>query len=136
MEDHVESMTTADSGYQSRPRTSCTNAGQGGIPDDDADSVITDGWPSSLPRQDKYLLEAEFAREMFNRSSAQTREQFAERGETVKDLLYSFSVMIGGRASSAAERGAASFVRRGRKYVTLSPDSHLGGCPNAHVLIL
>jgi hypothetical protein len=136
VEDHVDSITTADSGYQSGPRTSCTNAGEGGVPDDDADSVVTDGWPSSLPKQDKYLLEAEFAREMFNRSSAQTREQFAERGEKVKDLLYSFSVMIGGRASSIAERGAASFVRRGRKYVSSSPDSHLRGRPDTHVLIL
>ena len=63
------------------------------------------------------MLEVEFAREMFNRSSARTREQFGERGQKIKDLLYSFSVMIGGRASSVAERGAASFVRRGRKYV-------------------
>jgi hypothetical protein len=133
MEDHVDSITTADSGYHSGPRTSCTNAGDGGVPDDDADSVVTDGWPSSLPRQDKYLLEAEFAREIFNRSSAKTRERFAERGETVKDLLYSFSVMIGRRASSAAERGAASFVRRGRKYVSPSPDSRVRG---AHVLIV
>jgi hypothetical protein len=115
MEDHVDAMTTVDSGYHSGTRYSCTNLGDGDLIDNDNDSVVTDGWPNSLPRQDKYMLEAEFAREMFNRSSAQTREQFSERGQTVTDLLYSFSVMIGGRASSAAERGAASFVRRGRK---------------------
>jgi hypothetical protein len=122
MEDHVDSITAIDSGYRSGTRYSCTNPGEGNLIDTDTDSVATDGWPSSLPRQDKYMLEAEFAREMFNRSSVQTRERFAERGETVMDLLYSFSVMIGGRASSAAERGAASFVRRGRKYVSPNPD--------------
>lgn len=117
----IDTMNTADSGYQSGTRASCTNVGEGEFLDDDADSVVTNEWPSSLPRQDKYLLEAEFAREMFNRSSANTREQFAERKETVMDLLYSFSVMIGGRATSVAERGAASFVRRGRKYVASGP---------------
>lgn len=122
VEDHVDTMTTADSGYHSGTRNSCTNPGGEHVIDNDTDSVVTDVWPSSLLRQDRYMLEAEFAREMFNRSSVQTRERFAKRGETVMDLLYSFSVMIGGRASSAAERGAASFVRRGRKYVSRNPD--------------
>lgn len=111
----VDGMTTADSGYHSGARTSCMDVEGGGDLDDDAASIATNGSPSLLPRQDRYLLEAEFAREMFNRSSASTRGQFAEHGQTVMDLLYSFSVMIGGRASSIAERGAASFVRRGRK---------------------
>jgi hypothetical protein len=136
MEDYNEPMRAADSGYHSGTRYSCTNFGDGNPIDNDTDSVATDGWPSSLPKQDKYMLEAEFAREMFNRSSAKTRGQFAERAEMVMDLLYSFSVMIGGRASSAAERGAASFVRRGRKYVSPNPDSHLRDCPHAHVLTL
>ena len=110
-----DGMTTADSGYHSGARTNCMDLEDGGDLDDDAASIATNGWPSVLPRQDRYLLEAEFAREMFNRSSMPTREHFAEHGQTVMDLLYSFSVMIGGRASSVAERGAASFVRRGRK---------------------
>jgi hypothetical protein len=117
MKGHVDSMTAADSGYNSGRRYSCTQLGEGGLIDTDTDSITTNGWSSLLPTQDKYLLETEFAREMFNRSSASTREQFAEQGEMVMDLLYSFSVMIGGRASSVAEKGAASFVRRGRKYV-------------------
>lgn len=132
----VDTMTTADSGYQSGPRTSCTNVGEDGVLDDDADSVVTDGWPSSFPRQDKYMLEAEFAREIFNRSSARTREQFVKRGQTVKDLLYSFSVMMWGRATTVAERGAASFVRHGRKYVPSGPDLNLRDYPYAHTLIL
>jgi hypothetical protein len=115
MEHHIDTITTADSGYHSGTRNSCTNVGEGDANDNDTDSVVTDGWPSSLPKQDRYLLEAEFAREMFNRSSTSTREQFAEQGEMVMDLLYSFSVMIGGRATSVAEKRAASFVRRGRK---------------------
>jgi hypothetical protein len=117
MEAHDDYTTTADSGYHSGTRNSCVNLGEGDPNDNDTDSVVTDGWPSSLPRQDKYMLEAEFAREIFNRSSARTREQFVKRGQTVKDLLYSFSVMIWGRATSVAERGAASFVRHGRRYV-------------------
>jgi hypothetical protein len=117
IEAHHDYTTTADSGYHSGTRNSCTNLGEGGSNDSDTDSVVTDGWPSSLPRQDKYMLEAEFAREIFNRSSARTREQLVKRGQTVKDLLYSFSVMMWGRATSVAERGAASFVRHGRKYV-------------------
>jgi hypothetical protein len=115
MEHHIDTITTADSGYHSGTRNSCTNVGEGDANDNDTDSVVTDGWPSSLPKQDRYLLEAEFAREMFNRSSTSTREQFAGQGEMVMDLLYSFSVMIGGRATSVAEKRAASFVRRGRK---------------------
>jgi len=116
-DDRVDYTTAADSGYHSGTRYSCTNPGKEDLIDNDTDSVVTDGWPSSLPKQDKYLLEAEFAREMFNRSSVRTRDRFGEREQKVMDLLYSFSVMIGGRASSAAERGAASFVRRGRRYV-------------------
>jgi hypothetical protein len=135
MEANHDYTTTADSGYHSGTRNSCTNLGEGDPNETDTDSVVTDGWPSSLPRQDKYMLEAEFAREIFNHSSAWTREQFVKRGQTVKDLLYSFSVMMWGRATSAAERGAASFVRHGRKYVPSDPDSHPRDCPYAHMLI-
>jgi hypothetical protein len=113
----VDLVTTTDSGYHSGTRNSRKNSCEGNPIDNDTDSVVTDGWPSSLPWQDKHMLEAEFAREIFNRSSARTREQFVKRGQTVKDLLYSFSVMIWGRATSVAERGAASFVRHGRRYV-------------------
>ena len=118
IEAHHAYTTTADSGYHSGTRNSCTNLGEGGPNDNDTDSVVTDGWPSPLPWwQDKYMLEAEFAREIINCSSAGTREQFVKRGQTVVDLLYSFSVMMWRRATSVAERGAASFVRHGRRYV-------------------
>jgi hypothetical protein len=136
MGDCVDLVTATDSGYHSESRNSRANCGEGNIIDNDTDSVVTDGWPSSLPRQDKYMLEAEFAREIFNRSSAKTREQFVKRGQTVNDLLYSFSVMMWGRATSVAERGAASFVRHGRKYVPSVPGLHLRDCPYARTLIL
>jgi hypothetical protein len=136
MENCVDFVTTTDSGYHSETRNSRTNSYEGNLIDDDTDSVVTDGWPSSLPRQDKYMLEAEFAREIFNRSSAKTREQIIKRGQTVKDLLHSFSAMMWGRATSVAERGAASFVRHGRKYVPSDPDLHLRDCPYVHTLIL
>jgi len=122
----LDGMTTADSGYNSGARTSCMDLEGDGDLDDDTASVATNGWPSVLPRQDKYLLEAEFARELFNRSSIPSREQFVEHGQAVMELLHSFSVMIGGRASSIAERGAASFVRRGRKYVPSGPIQRQG----------
>jgi hypothetical protein len=136
MENCVDFVTTTDSGYHSETRNSRTNSCEGNLIDDDTDSVVTDGWPSSLPRQDKYMLEADFAREIFNRSSAKTREQIIKRGQTVKDLLHSFSAMMWGRATSVAERGAASFVRHGRKYVPSDPDLHLRDCPYVHTLIL
>jgi hypothetical protein len=132
----VDLVTATDSGYHSESRNSRANCGEGNTIDNDTDSVVTDGWPSSLPRQDKYMLEAEFAREIFNRSSAKTREQFIKRGQTVKDLLHSFSAMMWGRATSVAERGVASFVRHGRKYVPSDPDLHLRDCSYVHTLIL
>jgi hypothetical protein len=132
----VDPVTATDSGYHSESRNSRANCGEGNTIDNNTDSVVTDGWPSSLPWQDKYMLEAEFAREIFNCSSAKTREQFIKRGQIVKDLLHSFSAMMWGRATSVAERGAASFVRHGRKYVPSVPGLHLRDCPYAHTLIL
>lgn len=118
IEHRVDSKLMSDSGYPSNPRNSYIDFGDWSVFEIDTGSVVTDGWPSSLPMQDEHMLETAFAGELFNRSSAQTREQFVEQGETVMDLLYSFSVMIEARANSVAERSAASLVRLGRKYVS------------------
>lgn len=61
------------------------------------------------------VLEAQFARELYNRARAVLREQFCKDGETVISLLQGFGVLVGKRASSTTERGAASFVRHSRK---------------------
>lgn len=115
---HVDPILMADSGYPSNPRNSYANSGDESAIDKDSDRDVTLGWPSSLPMQDRHMLEAEFARETFNRYDAQTLEQLVERGETVMDLLYSFSVMIGMRANSDVEKDAVSLVRRGRRCVS------------------
>lgn len=81
----------------------------------DTDSVTTDESHVPILGRDKYLLEAVFAHEICKRFNLLMREHFMLRNELTSELLYTFSVIIGKRASSAAQRHAASFVRRGRK---------------------
>lgn len=85
------------------------------VAEDDTESIATDGSQAPIQGQDKYLLEVAFAREISNTFNPLMQESFALRSAMATDLLYAFSVMIGKRASSIPQRGAASFVRRGRK---------------------
>lgn len=108
-------MTFADSGYSSggfptERNTTCEQT----IVDDDCASIATDGLPSALPGSDKYLLESQFARALFNRLNIRAREQLVMNEEKVGDLIQCFAVMIGRRASSSIEKIGASFVRRRR----------------------
>jgi hypothetical protein len=102
-----------DSGYGTRQGSNKIDGRT--VIEDDNESVATDGNQAPIPGQDKYLLEVAFAREIYKRFGPLTQDQFALRSEFITELLYAFSVMIGKRASSVAERAAASFVRRGRK---------------------
>lgn len=111
----LDGMTFADSGYSSgglptERNTTCEQTVLG----DDCASIATDGLPSALPDSDKYLLESQFARELFNRLDIRAREQLATNEEKVGDLIQCFAVMIGRRASSSTEKIAASFVRHRR----------------------
>jgi hypothetical protein len=108
-------MTVADSGYHPDQGT----VAEQGVEDDDNASVATDGESSMLPREHKRVLEAEFARELYNRAKPALQKRLCEDVHTVSDLLYAFSRIIGKRASSATERSAASFVRHGRMQVFL-----------------
>ncbi|KAM0721977.1 hypothetical protein Q7P37_002903 [Cladosporium fusiforme] len=111
---NAEEMTVADSGYQSGLPTEWHSVCERGAPDDDSASVATDGWASGLPNSDKRLLEAQFARELFNGIGTKAQERIPTRAEMVVNLIYCFAVMIGKRACSNTEKGAASFVRHGR----------------------
>jgi hypothetical protein len=106
-------LQATDSGYGTRQGSNKFD--ERTIIGDDNESVVTDENRPPIPGQDKYLLEVAFAREIYKRFSPLTPEQFALRSGLMTELLYAFSVMIGKRASSVAERAAASFVRRGRK---------------------
>jgi hypothetical protein len=106
-------MQATDSGYGTRQGSNKFD--ERTVIGDDNESVATDENHAPIPGQDKYLLEVAFAREICKRFSPLTPEQFALRSGLMTELLYAFSVMIGKRASSVAERAAASFVRRGRK---------------------
>jgi hypothetical protein len=109
----IDVIQATDSGYDTCQGSSKID--ERTVIEEDAKSVATDENHASIPGQDRYLLEVAFAREICKRFSPLTQEQFALRSELMTDLLYAFSVMIGKRASSVAERAAASFVRRGRK---------------------
>jgi pimeloyl-ACP methyl ester carboxylesterase len=109
----VDGMQATDSGYGTRQGSN--KIGEGTVIGEDNESVATDENHTPMPGEDKYLLEAAFAREIYKRSGPLTQEQLALRSELMTELLYAFSVMIGKRATSVVERAAASFVRRGRK---------------------
>lgn len=108
-------MTIADSGYDSGlptcPKTIC---GQGSV-DDDCASLVSDGWSSTLPSPDKHVLEGQFARGLFNSISARARQKLCTSSDIVTELLQCFAIMIGKQARSTTEKGAASFVRHGRR---------------------
>jgi hypothetical protein len=106
-------MQATDSGYGTRQGSNKID--ERTVIGEDNESVATDEDHAPIPGQDKYLLEVAFAREIHKRFSPLTPEKFALRSGLMTELLYAFSVMIGKRASSVAERAAASFVRRGRK---------------------
>jgi hypothetical protein len=78
-------------------------------------TVATDERHLQIPEHERDLLEVAFAREIYKKFVPLTQEQFALRRESITELLYAVSVMIGKRSSSVAGRAAASFVRRGRK---------------------
>lgn len=107
-------MTVADSGYHSGLPTDCNTLHGQAFVDDDCASIGTDGWSSALPSSDKRLLETQFARGMFNSMSAKALERLSTSKDTIIDLIYCFAAMIGKRAKSSTEKGAASFVRHGR----------------------
>jgi hypothetical protein len=109
----IDVMQTTDSGYGTCQGSSKID--ERTVIGEDNESVATDENHAPIPGQDKYLLEVAFAREICKRFSPLTQEQFALRSELMTELLYASSVMIDKRASSVAERAAASFVRRGRK---------------------
>jgi hypothetical protein len=81
----------------------------------DTESIVTDGSQAPIQRENKTRLEKAFAREVSSRFTTLMQESFASRSDMAADLLYAFSIMIGKRASTTLERGAASFVRRGRR---------------------
>jgi hypothetical protein len=113
VERFLRTTDVADSGYGTGPSGSKLD-GQS-VVEDGAESIATDGSQAPIQGENRYLLEVAFAREISNRSNALMQESFASRSNMAMDLLYAFSVMIGKRASTIPERGAASFVRRGRK---------------------
>lgn len=108
-------MTITDSGYDSGfptyPKTRCEQ----GFVKDDCASIVSDGYSSALPSSDKRVLEGQFARELFNSISVKAREKVCTSRDTVTDLLQCFAVMISKQARSITEKGAASFVRHGRR---------------------
>jgi hypothetical protein len=106
-------MQATDSGYGTRQGSNKID--ERTVIGDDNESIATDGNQAPIPGQDKYLLEVAFAREIYKRFGPLMQDQFALRSELMTELLYAFSVLIGKRAFSVAERAAASFVRRGRK---------------------
>jgi hypothetical protein len=56
-----------------------------------------------------------FAREIFRKLDPLMLDKLASRREMATEQLYAFSVMLGRRASSVAQRRAASFIRRARE---------------------
>ena len=113
MNDILQLTSATDSGYGTGQSGSKMDGRS--VAEDDTESIVTDGSQAPIQGEDKYLLEAVFAREMSDRFNTLMQESFASRSDMATDLLYAFSVMIGKRASSLPQRGAASFVRRGRK---------------------
>jgi hypothetical protein len=111
--DLEDTMNFTDSGYGTQHGSSKMD--EHSVTEDDTDSVATDESQVPIPGQDKYLLEVAFACEILKKFSPLMQEQFALHDTLATELLYNFSVMVGKRASSVAQRGAASFVRRGRK---------------------
>jgi hypothetical protein len=111
---NIIQMTSAtDSGYGTGQSGSKMD-GQS-VVEDDTESIVTDGSQAPIQGENKTLLEKAFAHEVANRFNTFMQESFASRSDMATDLLYAFSVMIGKRASTIPERGAASFVRRGRR---------------------
>jgi hypothetical protein len=111
---NIIQMTSAtDSGYGTGQSGSKID-GQS-VAEDDTESIVTDGSQAPIQGENKTLLEKAFAHEVSNRFNTLMQESFASRSDMATDLLYAFSVMIGKRASTIPERGAASFVRRGRR---------------------
>jgi hypothetical protein len=109
----IQITSAIDSGYGTGQSGSKID-GQS-VVEDDAESIVTDGSQAPIQGENKTLLEKAFAHEVFNRFNTLMQESFASRSDVATDLLYAFSVLIGKRASTIPERGAASFVRRGRK---------------------
>ncbi|GAB7325025.1 hypothetical protein MBLNU13_g08823t2 [Cladosporium sp. NU13] len=133
---NIVRMTSAtDSGYGTGQSGSKMD-GQS-VAEDDTESIVTDGSQALISGRDKYLLEVAFAREISKRFDPLMQESFVLRSDMATDLLFAFSVMIGKRASSTAQRGAASFVRRGRARIighvrkSLQPDDEEEQCSTA-----
>jgi hypothetical protein len=111
---NITQMTSAtDSGYGTGQSGSKMDGR--GVVEDDTESIVTDGSQAPIQGENKTLLEKAFAHEVSNRFNTLMQESFASRSDMATDLLYAFSVIIGKRASTIPERGAASFVRRGRR---------------------
>lgn len=98
-----------------RIRQSPSNIDESSTREEDSGNLSTDESESHVPHKDKYSLEKAFAHEICKTFDLLAQRQFILNSEVALRLLYAFYVIIGKRASSMAQRSAASFIRRGQE---------------------